>query len=128
MIKIQPQLMEQGVQLCAIGNGTPLMAEDFVHQFNIPFPVYTDPKRKTYAHMGFKRSLGFGLSSIKNASRAIQGGHKQGPVHGDPWQQGGEALFNTNGEILWAHSADKVGSHSTPDRILGAIKTALSGK
>lgn len=41
---IYPTLVELDIAVVAIGNGTHLMAQDFVEQFAIPYPVYTDEK------------------------------------------------------------------------------------
>ena len=104
------------------------MAEDFVEQFSITFPVYTDPKRITYKHMGFKRSHGISWGSLSSAGRALFSGHKQGQVLGDPWQQGGEALFAQDGSILWAHAANQAGSHASAKEILAGVTSALKGR
>ena len=97
------------------------MAKDFVEQFEIPYPVYTDPAKKTYDFMGFKRSFGLGLSSMWTASRALRKGHVQGATRGDVWQQGGEGLFACGGELLWSHSAKKSGEHASTTQLLAAI-------
>ena len=99
------------------------MAKSFVEQFDISYPVYADPKRLTYQHMGFKRAFGLGFSSIGHATRASRGGYRQGPVQGDPWQQGGEALFSQSGELLWSHSSKMAGAHAEPEDILKVIQS-----
>ena len=128
MQTIQSDLESRGVLVCAIGNGTALMAQDFVEQFNISFPVYTDPKKQTYAFMKFKRSFGIGFSSVVKGTKAFQKGYRQGAVQGDPWQQGGEALFSMNGTVLWSHSAKVAGTHATKEQILAAIDSAIVSK
>ena len=99
------------------------MANNFAEQFDIGYPIYVDPKRKTYQHMNFKRSFGLGISSFRHASRASLAGHRQGAVQGDPWQQGGEALFSQSGELLWSHSSKMAGAHAEPDDILKVIQS-----
>lgn len=50
------ELKRAGVKLVFIGNGLPLMAKDFQDFMQLDAQqVWTDPKRKTYAHLGFKR-------------------------------------------------------------------------
>ena len=102
------------------------MAKDFVEQFAIAFPVYTDPKRITYQKMNFQRSFGLGFASLGKARRAVKGGHKQGTVQGDPWQQGGEALFSQEGEVLWSHASKMAGAHANPQEILQQIRRHYS--
>ena len=46
-----------GAGLFAIGNGTPLMAQDFVETFAVPFPVFTDPSRSSYQLAGLQRKV-----------------------------------------------------------------------
>jgi hypothetical protein len=89
------------------------MAEDFVEQFNIPFPVYTDPRKETYTLMGWKRTFGLGLRSLKSSWTEYSQGHRQGSVLGDPWQQGGEALILQDGSLWWSHAANEAGTHSS---------------
>ena len=101
------------------------MAKDFVEQFEIEFPVYTDPDKLTYRFMGFKRSFGLGMSSFGHARRAMKKGFAQGMILGDAWQQGGEALFSAKGEVLWSHSASQAGTHSTRKQLLAALEASL---
>ena len=101
------------------------MAKGFVEQFDIPYPVYTDPSKESYDLMGFKRSFGLGLSSMWTASRAISKGHVQGATKGNVWQQGGEGLFARGGELLWSHSAKKAGEHASTQQLLAAIDSHL---
>ena len=102
------------------------MAQDFVEQFEISYPVYTDEGKQTYAAMKFKRGTGLKLSSVRLAARAVRGGHAQGATAGDLWQQGGEALFDTDGTVLWAHSADLAGTHTPMQQLLKEIMVAFS--
>ena len=104
------------------------MAQDFVEQFDIPYPVYTDAKRVTYKAMNFKRSTGLKLSSVRLAARAVGRGNVQGATTGDIWQQGGEALFDTDGTVLWAHSAKMAGTHTPIPQLLKTVMSALSEK
>ena len=103
------------------------MAQDFVEQFDIQFPVYTDPDRETYSFMGFKRKFGLGLSSFFKGRKAFLKGHRQGAVQGDVWQQGGEALFAQDGTVLWSHAANLAGTHSSRSELLMAIQSAFPG-
>jgi hypothetical protein len=109
--------------MVAIGNGTPLMAEDFVEQFDIPYNLYTDEDRHTYSLLKLHRGLGIGLGSVSAGLRNTRKGIRQGKNQGDIWQQGGEALINGKGEMLWVNRCKKVEQHSTPKEILAAINT-----
>jgi hypothetical protein len=102
------------------------MAIDFAEQFSIPFPVYIDSDQTTYQFMNFKRRAGLGLKSTSNLARALKKGHIQGAVKGDPWQQGGEAIFAQDGSILWSHAAKTAGSHASRKEILKVLNDVLS--
>jgi hypothetical protein len=117
-----PELTQSGVRLIAIGNGTPLMAQDFLEKFSVPFPLYTDPSRSSYKKMGFKKKLGINISSLKRTKEALSAGHKQGKVQGDPFQQGGEALFNKGGDLIWSRPSSAAGDHANHQEIRTALK------
>ena len=107
-----------GVNIVAIGNGTRLMAQDFIKQFDIPFPIYTDSSRLTYQLMSFHYGLGIGLKTIKAGFGITKKGFKQGKTQGDLWQQGGEALFAKGGTLLWRHANKNAEEHSSPTELL----------
>jgi hypothetical protein len=121
MEEIRGKLESRGARLYAIGNGNSLMARDFVEQFDIQFGVYTDPSLSTYKAMDFKRKIGIGLSSIRSGFRAARMGHTQGKVQGDPWQQGGEAIFSRQGTLIWSRTSPSAGDHSSPVEVLKAL-------
>lgn len=114
------------MKIAAIGNGTALMAEDFQQQFQLSFPLYTDPSRKSYKWIGFKRHLGASFGLLKRAMVAKKAGHSQGKVQGDPLQQGGEGLFDTNGKLLWSYTSSGPGDHASEIEILSATQKHLN--
>lgn len=116
-----------GARTIAIGNGTPLMARDFVERFNIQMPVYTDPERSSYRLAGLKRNFGLGFKSLAAGRRALQGGFVQGRTRGDPWQQGGVLIVRSGssdhrGEILWRHVDEGAGDHAEPQAVLDVLR------
>ena len=108
--------------MVAIGNGTRLMAEDFVEKFNIPYPLYTDEERETYSLLRLHRGLGIGIGSVTAGLRLGRQGIRQGKNQGDVWQQGGEALISETGELLWVNRCKTVEQHATAHQILEAIR------
>ena len=115
---IYAPVQRMGVNIVAIGNGTPLMAIDFVEQFDIPFPIYTDQERATYQMMNLHYGLGIGLKTLKAGFGVTQKGFKQGKTQGDLWQQGGEALFAKGGKLLWRHANKNADEHTSPTKLL----------
>lgn len=100
------------------------MAKDFVRQFNVRFPVFTDPERSSYRLAGLKRSVGLSLRTLKRASRAIASGNLQGKVAGDPWQQGGVLIVDPDSTVVWRHVNDGAGDHADISDILGQLAAA----
>lgn len=111
-----------GVGVFAIGNGTPAMAADFVRQFSVPYPVFTDPERRSYQAAGMKRNFGLGLKTLSRGLRAVRQGHSQGRTKGDPWQQGGVLLVDTGGAIRWQHTDSDAGDHASMASVLEAVR------
>ena len=99
------------------------MAEDFAVQFGIRTPLFTDPDKRSYRAMGLQRSFGLGLKSIARGRRAGRAGFRQGATAGDPWQQGGAALFARDGALLWSSVDDGAG----PELDVEAIQEAIGG-
>jgi predicted methyltransferase len=100
------------------------MAQHFVEQFAVRFPVFTDPDRSSYRLAGLKRSLGLGLRTLKHARRAIAAGNSQGKTAGDPWQQGGVLIVDPDGTVVWRHVNGEAGDHADIDAILGQLAAA----
>ena len=123
LMKIYRKAQDMGVNIVAIGNGTMLMAEDFVEQFNIAFPIYTDTARQTYKLMNMNYGLGIGLGTIKAGLAITRGGTRQGKTQGDIWQQGGEALFAKGGKLLWHHANTNAEEHTTPSELLQILES-----
>ena len=104
------------------------MAQDFVEQFNVSFPVLTDPRRSSYKLAGLKRSFGLGRATLGRAKRAIQGGYRQGMTAGDPWQQGGVLVIHTDGRLLYRHVDDGAGDHAPVEDALAALTEAVAAQ
>ena len=100
-----------GVSLAAIGNGNAAMAQAFIDQFRITFPVFTDPGRRAYEAAGMHYGLGIGLGTFKHAVRALSGGFLQGRTKGHASQQGGVMVIDTAGEVRFAHRESGPGEH-----------------
>ncbi len=109
--------------LAFVGNGLLGMAQDFAEQFSVTAPLYTDPKRASYKALAFRREFGLGLKSLKRGKRASAEGFRQGKTQGDPWQQGGVALFDGDGRVLWKHIDDGAGEQAE----VGELKAAIAG-
>lgn len=115
------ELKAAGVKLFFIGNGTPAMAKDF-HEFMglADLPVWTDPRRQTYAHLGFKRGWWSVLDPRvwRFGARARAAGFKQGRTAGDPVQQGGVLVVKRGGEVVYGYASETAGDHPPIDTVI----------
>jgi hypothetical protein len=116
------QIEAAGASLLAVGNGSALMASDFVESFEVDFPVYTDPSRATYKLVGFKRTaLFFGPRTYKHNRRATKAGFRQGRVAGDPWQQGGDVIVAPGDNVLYCRASSGPGDHASLEELLSVL-------
>ena len=115
-----------GASLHAVGNGNALMARDFVEQFAVTFPVWTDPGKETYRLAGFRHIVSANLDTFKAGRRAVKAGFRQGKTQGDPWQQGGTLVVSGAGRLWFAHAASFAGDHAAMDDVLRALRSGLA--
>lgn len=120
---INPQVQEQGAELVVIGNGKPDQAAAFAQERQIDFTLLTDPGRRSYQAAGLRRDFGstFGLKTVRNASKAMKQGFRQGSVQGDPWQQGGAFVITPQDEVLFSYISSAGGDHPEPQDLLASL-------
>ena len=104
------------------------MAQDFQENFQITFPLYTDPNRDSYAWAGMKRKLALSASTLGRGVKAFVKGYRQGKVKGDAKQQGGVILVSQSGEIRWSHINDEAGQHADLQVILEKARALSTSK
>ena len=85
--------------------------------------VFTDPSRHAYRALGMNHGLGhtFNLATMRNAWRAYRSGFRQKRRQGDPWQQGGTAVFDAAGELAFLHVSVAAGDHAALEDVLVAL-------
>lgn len=101
------------------------MAQDFVEQFHVSLPVFTDPSRRSYEVAGWQRPLGAAVlrlgTTLKASVRAMKGGFRQGRTQGDAFQLGGVLVVDANGTLLFRHVDDAAGDHADVESILAVL-------
>ncbi|MEW6432024.1 MAG: peroxiredoxin-like family protein [Myxococcota bacterium] len=122
----QDELKALGVTLAFIGNGTPAMAEDFKQSLGLEVPVFTDPSRRTYAQLGFKRGPLSVVSPgvLASAVRAWRAGFRQTKTQGDPVQQGGVVVVRAGGAAEYGFASAAAGDHPPLDVVMDAARRA----
>ncbi len=118
------ELERLGVNLVFIGNGNALMATDFREKLGLDVPVWVDPKKVTYAHLGLKNSVfsALGPQVWAHGLRAWRAGFRQQRTQGDPFQQGGVLVVRRGGEIEFSYVSEEAGDHPPLDRVMSSAR------
>ena len=122
----RPEIQRRGAELVVVGNGSAFMAQAFREDLAVDFPLYTDPSLATYKALLLKRDVRstFSGRSLKNAARALAGGHLQHALAGDAWQQGGVFVIAPPDRELFAYASAVAGDHPSTADILAALPSA----
>ena len=123
------ELFEQaGVELVAVGNGSPEEAAEFLEDQGLDgLRVLVDPSRRAYEAAGAK--LGtlpelVGRRVWERARRARASGLRQGPIAGHAAQLGGVLIVTPDGSVPYAHLAENAGDTPPNEEVLAAARTA----
>lgn len=127
---VAPEVEAAGASIILIGNGSPAQARRFVRRWAPEMPLYVSPSRDAYDQAGMRREVSATVSPrvLGNAARALRSGFRQGWTQGDPWQQGGVLVVDTDGTVLWSYLSRSAGDHPSPEEILEATREALAGR
>jgi AhpC/TSA antioxidant enzyme len=98
----------------------PAQAAAFANQHGCGLPVLSDPDRRAFRALHLRRGLWSVLrpSVLLHALRALRAGFRQQSVQGDPWQQGGAAVFGPDGTLRCALVDHAAGQPLDLDQLL----------
>ncbi len=118
------EIRSLGAELFVIGNGKARQAAEFAAERDLPFPLLTDPGRRSFKAAGLRRGMGstFNLGVAAHAARALKGGHRQGSVQGDPWQQGGAFVIAPENRVLFSFISETGGDHPDPLDLIAVFR------
>ncbi len=119
-----PEFTRRGFDIVAIGQGTPMRAQKFVTDYQLPFPVLGDMELASYRLFGLTHGMGNGLTdpgAYKAAFRAVLHGNLPGKPEGDVLQNPGTFLIGKDGSILKAQIGSNAGDFPTATEIIGWI-------
>ena len=122
MRREQDGLKTAGLDVVLIGSGSPEQAETFRHDYEVPFPIVSDPDCLLYQKYGLKqiqlRDLFSPSMAVKIVKVLAQGyGHKSG---GPERQLGGVFIIDTGGNVRFAHRAVDATYNISPQEIIQA--------
>ena len=122
----KPSIEAAGAQLVVVGNGKPMFMEGFRDKTGYQGRLYTDPSRATYRALRLRRGLrsAMNLHTVKRAFEAMRAGNRQTATRGDPWQQGGVFIIDTDGTMLYRYPSEYAGDHPPIAELVVAIGRA----
>lgn len=118
-----PAIHDQGAQLVFISTGEARYARAFREDYDVTVPIWVDPERTSYKALEFTRSkrATFNLDAVRNGRRAFAAGHRQSATRGDPWQQGGVLIVETDGTVRYRYASASAGDHPDVDAVMAAL-------
>ena len=118
------KILSLGITPIVIGNGTALMAQDFVEQTGLAVPLYTNPERNVYDALGAKRPPLSALLSPRlwwAGFRTLLKGFFPKQVQGDAAQLGGVFLIDTFSEVHFEYISAYAGDNPSAKMLLSAV-------
>ena len=117
------EIRRAGAELVMVGNGSPTHARVFAKRHLPGCTVLTDPSLELFKRMGMRRGVRetLGPSTWKAALRSTLAGHIQGPVEGDPWQQGGLVALGAGGLVVYSQRNQTAADRPDVDAALAAL-------
>lgn len=117
------EIRAKGAELVVVGNGLPFQARAFRDERKLDFPLLVDQGLKAYKAAGLKRSALATLNPVTalRGLRAMKDGFRQGPMEGDPWQQGGAFVIGKDGEVKFSFVSSGAGNHPEPAELIAAL-------
>lgn len=106
-----------------VGPALPAQAAAFAQEYGCGLPVLSDPQRNAFRALHLRRGLWSVLrpSVLLHAMRALRAGFRQQRVQGDPWQQGGAAVFDSKGALRCVLIDRAAGQPLDLDRLLAQV-------
>lgn len=107
-----------GIGLVFVGQGRPDQARAFREEQLLPTQavLLCDPDLVSYRSLGWSRRWWSLLHPLVlwRALLVVLRGHRQGPLQGDAFQNGGVILTNALGEIVFRHRSVRAGHPPGP--------------
>ena len=118
------QLFQQaGLDVVAVGLGSPTRTREFRQEFQVPFPILSDPRRVAYRAYGLLRLNLRREATITSAVRMVRASIRHGgrrEPEQDMLQLGGVFVVGTNGIIQYAFRSSRAYEFPSSHELLRA--------
>ena len=121
----EPQIVEAGGRIVAVGLGDIDYARGFRDQTGITFPLLVDEKRMAYNAADLKRATLLHLFRRQNfrARNVAQAeGHRQSKVGSNPFQLGGGYIIAPGNVDLFAYASETFGDNAPVNEMLAVFQ------
>jgi len=119
-----------GIQLIAIGLGTPGFAKKFAAKYNFAGPIFVDPTKTLFDTLGMHRGAHFSCGScVWGTLRALYLGTTRCWCQcgaGDVVQNGGVLVYDAKQTIVYAHKSQQPTDHADPREVITAARKAMT--
>jgi len=117
----QNGLQTAGIDVVLISSGSAAQAESFRREFEVPFPIVSDPGCVLFKKYGLRdmerRDYYSPFMVLKVVKVLVEGyGYKAG--QGSSSQLGGVFIIDTGGKVKFAHIADNAADHPSAKVII----------
>jgi hypothetical protein len=121
----EPQIVEAGGRVAAVGLGDSDYARDFREETGITFPLLVDDKRMAYKAADLKRATLLHLfrrQNFRDRNVAQADGHRQHKVGSNPFQLGGGFIIAPGNIDLFTYAAETFGDNAPVGEILDVFR------
>ena len=119
-----PDVQKAGGEVIAIGTGNPSMAQGFIEDYRIPYPVLIDADAraaKTAAIVRIPFWKMFHPASYSGTRRAWRAGHRIGGSGKRVDQLGSTFVIGPGPELLYEHRDAHSADHAPLEEVLAAL-------
>ena len=120
-----PQIVEAGGRVAAVGLGDINYARDFRDQTGISFPLLVDEKRMAYNAADLKHATLLHLfrrQNFQDRNVAQAEGHRQYKVGRNPFQLGGGFIIAPGNVDLFAYASETFGDNAPVNEMLAVFQ------
>jgi hypothetical protein len=121
----EPQIVEAGGRVAAVGLGDTDYARDFRDQTGISFPLLVDERRRAYDAANLKRATLLHLfrrQNFQDRNVAQAEGHRQYKVGRNPFQLGGGFIIAPGDVDLFAYASETFGDNAPVNEMLEVFR------